>query len=304
MKRFSGYLQILGAAFAWGVSATAAKGLMNASLHPYFLAQMRVSISLLVLAGILGPLRPALLKVQLRHLWRFALLGIVGVAGANVTYYVAMKESTVAIGILLQYSAPLLVMGYAVIARSEKIDTMKVGATLLSVAGCFLALGGSDISAMHATPVAIIAGIASAFCFAFLTVFTRHSARGYEMITVTIYAVGFASLFWLVVRAPGGILPPGLDLRTWGALILLAFGSILIPYVLYFHGLRTLEPSRAMVCSTLEPVVAITSAALFLGEVLTPIQAVGALMVIVSIAALQLHGARRGSREETASHGA
>ena len=47
-------------------------------------------------------------------------------------------------------------------------------------------------------------------------------------------------------------------------------------------------PSRAIITSTMEPVVAIASAALVLGELLTSLQVVGAVLVLAAIVLLQV----------------
>ena len=286
MNRFRGYLMVLGAAASWGIAATGAKALLNQELHPFLLAQARVTISLGLLAGGLGITRPDLLRVKRHQLWRLALLGIVGMAGANVTYYITMRESTVATAILLQYAAPLLVMLYALISREERLTMSRVLPGLLAVGGCYFALGGWSATAVSAP--ALVMGILSAFCFGFLTVFTRHADQGLNTLTVTLYAIGFAALFWAVEMVVTARQIPPLTPGTWGALVLLAVVSILIPYLLFFAGLRRIGPTQAVVCATLEPIVAIGSAALFLGESLTPPQIAGAAVVIAAITGLQL----------------
>jgi drug/metabolite transporter (DMT)-like permease len=294
MTRSGGYLMVLGAAASWGVAATGAKALLNQDLHPFFLAQARVTISWSLLAAGLAITRPERLRVHPRCLWRLALLGIVGMAGANVTYYVTMRESSVATGILLQYAAPLLVMLYALISREERLTAARTIAGLLAVGGCYFALGGWSPAGVSA--FALVMGILSAFCFGFLTVFARHADRGLDTLTVTFYAIGFAALFWAVELAVTPRRIPSLSLATWGALVVLAVFSILIPYLLYFAGLKRIGPTQAIVCATLEPIVAIGSAAVFLGERLDPPQIAGATVVLAAITGLQL--ARGGPAEE------
>lgn len=292
MKRLPGYTEILGAATFWGLAATGAKALLNRDVDPFLLAQVRVTFSLVLLAAGLAVYRPALLRVRVKDLWRFALLGVVGVAGANVTYYITMKESNVATAILLQYAAPLLVTAYGLFSGGERVTGVKALAAVLSVAGCYLAVGTLGTGTI--TPLAVGSGVASAVCFGFLTVFTRHTAKGYDMVTVTLYAIGFASLFWAAARAAAGWPLPEVSMNMWLAFLGLAVTSILIPYLLFFHGLRHLEPSQAVISSTLEPVVAIGSAFVFLGEFLGPLQLLGAVVVIAAITILQISPSQSG----------
>jgi drug/metabolite transporter (DMT)-like permease len=64
--------------------------------------------------------------------------------------------------------------------------------------------------------------------------------------------------------------------------------SVLIPYFFYFTGLKFIQPSSAIITSTLEPVVAIISAWVIVEEKLSLIQLIGAIFVISAVALLQI----------------
>lgn len=284
---------ILGAAALWGISATAAKVLFAYQLDTLLVVQTRVTVSWVVLGIAVAVLRPAMLATGWNGLWKFALLGCIGVAGTNFTYYFTIKESTVATAILIQYTAPLLVMGYEMWRGKERISVAKISAAVLSLFGCYLAVGGYDAGALRITPLALVTGVCSTIGFAFMTIFTRYVLRSHNVWTMTFYSIGFASLFWLLVNPPWNI--PGQIPSTEVILPLLALAvvSLLIPHSLFFAGLRGVRPSRAIVTSTIEPVVAIGSAALVLGEYLQPLQIVGAIVVIGAVVVVQFHPEER-----------
>jgi drug/metabolite transporter (DMT)-like permease len=289
MTRFRGNVMILGAAVLWGVSATAAKALFTYNLDTILVVQARVSVSFLILLLVAAFWRRDILRVAWRDLWKFALLGCIGVAGTNFTYYYTIKESTVATAILIQYTAPLLVLGYEVWKGQERITVPKLVVAVLSLLGCFLAVGGYDAGVLKITPMALLTGIGSIIGFAFLTVFTRDVLRTQNVWSMTFYSIGFASLFWLLVNPPWNIAAQVTETDVILPLVFLAVFSLLIPHSLFFAGLRGVTPSRAIITSTLEPVVAISSAAFFLGEFLQPLQVLGAVVVIGAIVVLQFH---------------
>jgi drug/metabolite transporter (DMT)-like permease len=297
MKDLKGYIMIIVAAIFWGTSATAAKSFLNQQLDTVLLVQSRVTFTFLLMLGFYLVFKPQVLLVQTRDLWRLAMLGVIGVAGSNFTYYVTIKESTVATGILLQYTAPLLVMTYGAVTREETFTVAKLTAAVVSLLGCFLAVGGFDFTALKITPIGMVSGLGSIFCFAFLNIFTRHLLARYAVWTVLFYSIAAASAFWLVINPPWKILAESPSPVMWRGLLILAVVSVLIPHSLYFNGLRYVVASRAIITSTLEPVVAIVSAALVLGEYLGPLQIVGAVFVIVAILMLQI------SRETFTSDG-
>jgi drug/metabolite transporter (DMT)-like permease len=288
MKDLKGYFLIVGAAGLWGASATLAKFLLNQRFDTLLLAQTRVTFSSIILALYFIVSARAYFRVAQKDLWRFAMLGVFGWAGANFFYYFTIQESSVATAITIQYTAPLFVMAYEIWKKEERFTGVKVLAALLSLAGCFLAVTGLDLSTMRVTPLGLFTGIGSIFSFAFLTIFTRHLLTRYSALTVTFHGILFASIFWLAINPPWNVVAQGLSGDAWGALLILAVVSALIPNLLYSAGLRFLVPSRAVIASTLEPVIAIVTAAVFIGEMLSSVQAIGAALVILAIIILQL----------------
>jgi len=288
MKDLRGYFMIMGAAVFWGVSATAAKILLNQQVDTLLIVQCRVTFSSLLFLLAAWAFKREILRVRSGDLWQFALLGILGVAGANFTYYFAIKETTVATAILLQYTAPLAVMGYAAATGEESMSATKVFAAVLSLLGCFLAVGAYDPAALKITPLGLLSAGASMLSFAFLNIYTRRLLTRHNVWTTIFYSLVFASFFWLVLNPPWTILQAPPAAETWLGLFLLAIISVLIPHTLFFAGLQYIQPTRAIITSTLEPIVAITSAAVVLHEYLQPVQALGAILVMTAIVLLQV----------------
>jgi drug/metabolite transporter (DMT)-like permease len=287
MRSLRGYLFILGAALFWGVSATVARYLITTRFDTLLLVQMRITLSFLILFPFFLAFRPRLLRVAPRDLGDFALLGIVGAAGSNFTYYFTIQEANVATAILMQYLAPVLVLGWASVTREEKLTAVKAGAAAVSLAGCFLAISGGDVGAVRLGGVGLVSGVASAFCWAFTNVWLKRLVGRYDVWTCIVWAFGFASVFWFFITPPWTLVSAGYGGGVWGVLLLVAVISVLIPHSLYFNGVRHLSASRAIITATFEPVVAITTAALFVGEVPGPVQALGAALVLAAIALLQ-----------------
>jgi len=302
MNQLSGYLMVAAAALCWGLSATAAKALLNQSVGTVLLVQTRATVAAAVMAAFLALFKRALLRISARDLWKFCLLGIAGVAGSNFTYYFAIREGTVAIAIVLQYTAPLLVMAYAAWTREEKVTAVKVASALIAIAGCFLAVGGFGEGNARMSVIGLASGILSAFCFGFMTVYTRHLLERYSVWTVTCYSLVAAAAFWLVINPPWVVVAQSPDAPMWAALAGLAIVSVLIPHTLFFGGLRHVVASRAIIVSTLEPVIAIVSAALIIGEALTQLQLAGAAIVLAAVIGLQVRREPGGEELPEESH--
>ena len=238
MKELRGFFLILAAAFLWGVSATFAKFALTDRVGIVLIVQTRVSFSFLIMLGYFLLTNPSVLRIQTRDIWRFVFVGVIGVAGSNFMYYTAIKEATVATAILLQYTAPIMVMGFAVVMKEERLTIANAGGALLALAGCFLAVGSGSFALLQATAPGVMSGIASAVCFAYFTVSTKRLLHRYSVWTVTTYALGLASAFWFVLNPPWTIVPSAPSTPVWGGLVVLAVTSVLVPYSLYFGGLQ------------------------------------------------------------------
>lgn len=286
--RLSGYLNIFMAAMLWGSSATAAKFFFQHDISPLLVVESRVIIAAIVLTIFLLITRPQMLKVKLSDLKDFALLGVIGVAGSNYTYYAAIKETSVAIAILMQYTAPVLVALYMVATKQETVSRIKASAIVLSFAGCTIMLGvfNNDV---RITALGIFLGTLSSFCFAFFNIYAKIANKQYSAWTVLTYTVICASVFWVVLDGfvTTGISVSGINVLL--TLVVFSFTSALLPYIFYFKGLKRLRPSTAIVVSTLEPVVAIGTAFVFLGETLQWSQIAGGVFVIGAVILLEVY---------------
>lgn len=287
MKSLKGYLLIISATLFWGVSATTASFLFKQQIDVIILVQMRMTISCFVLVMFFSLFKRDVLRVPIRNLYPLALLGIIGGAGSNFTYYYTIKEINVATAILMQYMAPLLVLAYAAIAKEEELTLPKVTAGVASLSGCFFAVGGTEVSFASLSQLGLVTGILSAVCWAFANVWLRRLVQRYNVWTVLIYAFIFASIFWMFFNPPWEIITANYTSDMWVTFFGFAVISILIPHSLYFSGIRYLTASQAIITATFEPIVAIVSAFIIVGEILSPIQMGGAILVLIAIGLLQ-----------------
>ncbi len=266
------------------------------SIDPLILAQSRATISLLMLAPLLWFTRRRSLQVRGGHLAQFFLLGILGLAASNFFYYFAIEKTTVATAIVLQYVAPVWVLLYMLSRRLQHPTTQRVLGVVLAVAGCGIAVG--LVSAKSAFPwiglsgarfsvIGVLAAEGAAISFAFYNVYAQHLVQTYNRWTVLVYALLGAAAFWIVVNPPWKIAAQHYSGGQWLFLLVFSITSMLVPFSFYFAGLQYLDPTRAIVTACLEPVWAIFLTALLLGELVSPIQVVGIVLVLIATILVQ-----------------
>lgn len=287
MKELKGYLSISAAAVLWGFAATVAKFFFNRQYEPLILVQMRVSIAFVILFSYFIIKNPAILRFHLRDIPHVLIVGVLGVAGSNYFYYAAIKETNVSTAILVQYTAPIMVMLYAAVFQKEKLSAGKVTALVFSISGIFLAIGAYNPDIINANGYGILLALLAAVSFSIFNVSGKELTKKYSVWTGLIYFLGAATVFWIFINSPVQIVNAHYTYDDWGVFAVISVISILLPYSLYYFGLNHIQSSKAIIISTVEPVVAIISEWLFLGGSMGLIQVFGAVLVIAAIVILQ-----------------
>ncbi len=302
---------IAAATFLWGVSAALGRGvftgkfpLAGEALHPIepvILSQTRTSFSLLVLLPWLvarGGWRR--IHIPARDLIQCLILGMLGVAASNYFYYVAIQKTSVAIAIIIQYTAPVWVLLYVVARGQQRISTQKIAAVVVAITGIALTIGivgAKSLSFLHLDSWGLISALLASFSFAFYNVGGHSILTHYDRWRVLIWTLFSASIFWLVVNPPWKVLAAHYSGAQWGFLFIFSMISVLGSFSFYFLGLQYLEPTRAIIASCLEPVFSILLAAALLGEGVRPVQTLGIVLVLSAIVIVQLPGKGTKGRE-------
>jgi drug/metabolite transporter (DMT)-like permease len=285
----TGYLCAAGAAVLWASSGTAAKVLFRQGVTPLQLVQIRVTLACVVLALALGLFARGYLRIRARDIPYFLVLGGIGMAVVQFTYFLAISKIQVAAAILLEYMAPIFVALFAVCFWRERLTWPKELAVALAVGGCYLVVEGYNLQLLRLNRVGVIAGLISAVSFAGYTLLGERGMHRYPPWTVLFYSLLPATVTWHVLYRPFDYLVAGFTVSQWGWIAYIGLMGTVAAFGLYFVGISRLRSTRASLTATLEPVTAGLMAFLLLGEALRPPQIVGGALVIAAIALLQLH---------------
>lgn len=189
--------------------------------------------------------------------------------------------------ILLQYLAPFLVAICSYLFFKERMDRWKVLSIFLALVGCFFVLEAYSVSFFSLDRQGVIAGLLSAGFFSFYSLLGERLMRRYTPWTVLFYAFVFAALLFNIILPLKNIFLWRTEFRWWLTIVyIISFGTV-IPFGFYFIGVEHLRATRASIVATFEPISAGILSYTILGEVLTPWQIFGGLLVITAIIIIQ-----------------
>lgn len=294
-----GYLFIASATLCWAISATLGRAAFTGRLFgagqtlppidPLILAQSRTTISFLVLAPLLFALRGrAALRLPRIDFARAVLVGVIGVAGSNYFYYLAIQKTNVATAIILQYTAPVWVLVYMVARRLQRATAQRIVSCLLALVGIVLVINLVGGGGLKLDRIGVIAAMLASFAFAFYNVLGGSLVEHHDRWKILAYVLFATAVFWAIVNPPWRVFATHYSLQQWIFLFLFAITSILLPFSFYFAGLQHLDPTRAIVTSCLEPVFSIALAAVALGEILGAKQVIGMVLVLLATLLVQM----------------
>ncbi|GIX44286.1 MAG: membrane protein [Candidatus Sumerlaea sp.] len=278
-----GYLFIVIASFFWGISGIFAKHLFQGgSATPLLVSHTRVIVGWLSFLVYLSVCCPGKLRVSLTDLWRFALLGVIGVAGANFGLYFAISHMDAAVADVIQFTAPVMVAVWMVVRGFERMDLRRAFALLLSVIGVMCATGVLDRNP-KVTWLGFASAAGSAFAYAFLMIWGKHLSARYSQATMLHWAFFVTALFWCAWNSPAQLVSAVGNWPVAWQLAVLGLTSVTVPYACFFAGLRRIPASTAAIISTLEPVFMALLGWLILGERLALFQLLGIAFVVGAV---------------------
>ena len=301
----------LTSALSFGMSGPFAKALMDAGWSPTAAVIARLAGGAVVLAVFATLVRPQWPREALQHARTVVLYGLIPIAGAQLCYYNAVAHMSVGVALLLEYTAPVMVVGWIWATTRRRPSTGTLAGVALAVAGIMLVLNifGGETNSVDTTGV--IWGLTAAVCAVFyfmmsdrVTSSAESDADGAEggLAAITL-ATGGLVVGGAAVTALGvvGIMPltfttndvviAGVTAPWFVPLLVLGVVSTAIAYTLGIGGVARLRPSFASLVGLSEVLFAVLWAWLLIGEAMTPLQAIGGAVVLAGLTL-----ARQGDR--------
>ncbi len=280
---------VAAAGILWGTIGLQVKTLLNYQLSVQNIVLWRMVFAVLILFPFIFFTKREILKVDLRGITYFSLIGICSQLFFNVLYFSTIQKTTIATAVTLLYTAPIFIAVMARIFYKELFTPLKTVALLLCIGGCFFAATGASMETLKLNLPGVLMGLGAGFTFALLTIIAKAIINDYHQLTIIVYSIGFGLLFYLPFSHPLEIFQMGLPLKSWLLLCSISLISTAIAYGLFITGLSYgIEASRAGIISTLEVVVSVILSYLVFKEVLWGWKLVGILMVIFSVIIVQV----------------
>ncbi|WP_084201319.1 DMT family transporter [Geobacter pickeringii] len=244
---------------------------------------LRFLVAGVLMAALMGALR--LPWPRGRDLWILGGMGAVGYVGQAFCYFSALRYASAGLTALLLYLYPALVTLASAALGRQRLTPLKVAAVAASLGGIILTVSDG----LAGSPAGIAFGAGAAVIYTgYILVGERVSRRTGAIPAATVIMLAAAVVYGAAVAWEGARWPAGI--AGWGAVAAIALFSTVVAMVGFFAGMQRLGAADASTLSTLEPVVTLLLAALFLGESLGATEMAGAVLVLGAVVALARAG--------------
>jgi probable blue pigment (indigoidine) exporter len=250
---------------------------------------MLLSVRSLLAAGLLWSftfVRPQIANIDRHGLIHCAVAGVYN-GVSLLLFYTSLTFLDVSIATMLISIYPLFVLIFLAL-RGEPLTRPNLLRLVIALTGVYLLVGpGGQVSG-----IGISLMIVTTMIFALNANWIQWQLHGYPPLTITLYTLTVAALIVgcvygvrLVIQAQGlPVIPP----LGWGVILYTAIIATVIARLSLFTGIQLIGSGQAALLAPIETLLAITWAALFLGERLSRIQGIGAALIITSALLLPL----------------
>lgn len=247
----------------------------NLSLGSSQIVFMRTLIGGIFLTGLVL-CRGGFDKEALRAEGWTLLLGGAALGFNWIALFEAYRQLNVSLATLIYYMGPMLVLLLSPVLLGEKLTGRKIFAILIAAIG-LLCISGS-IAAEGTKPLGLVIAILSAAFYAALILVNKKIVRTGGMQTAAIeldVAFVFVAIYTLCTAGM-----PRITAQDWPFVAGIGLVNTALAYFLYFSGMQKLPGQSVALISYLDPVSALIFSAFLLREAMTPVEMIGAVLIL------------------------
>lgn len=194
----------------------------------------------------------------------------------------AYKNTTISNAIISYYMAPIFIVILCRIFYGERITLKKLVSIIGAMVGLILVLknDGGNPASQYNHIRGILFGLSAAVLYATIVTLNKHieDMSGFKVTRVQLFISTLVILS--IILFTGSFQVHTLGLGSLGLLLTVGIMHTGIAYLLYFDAIKHVEGQSIAVLSYIDPIIAIITSAIFLGEGMTGLQIFGGTLIL------------------------
>lgn len=276
------HLALLSVQFMFASLGIAGKIVLR-ELPPFAVIAFRAPAATVILLGACVVLRPSL-TLPLRDLGSVAVHAFFAITANQLLFMAGLQRSTATNAAVIGATIPVFTVGVAVLLRREAATSGKLLGLAVAFLGAMTVVGGARFDAGSRVLIGNFLMLLNSLSFSIYLVISKPLLQRYPTLPVITWTMLFGALGVLPFGA-GDLMAhaAGVSAGGWVGLVYIAVFPTVGTYFLNAYALRRAPSSVVAIYIYVQPVIAATMAALFLGERPTGFTALGAGLIAAGI---------------------
>jgi len=268
-------------AVIWGVNYSVVKAGL-AYLSPLVFNGTRVVLATVVLFTLAALVRDVPWPSGRQRI-QLLLIGLLGNGLYQLLFIFGLSRTRAGVAALIVAATPAWIAIISQIIGRERVTGVSlvgIGLQLLGVACVVGSTHAFDGEGGVMLGAALMAG--GSVCWALFTVLLQPHTQNAHPLHLSAVTMSSGALVIVSVALPEMLRLEwsAVPLAAWGSVAYAGIGALVVAYLLYYHGVRVLGPTRTSMYSNLQPVIALGVAWLMLHEQPSGWQLLGAAFIL------------------------
>lgn len=260
----------------------------NAGMSGPVMMQNRFFFAVLIMVPFLLIRDRSLFKISFKNLLKCAFLGMVVFWAQTTCFVSALATIPASTTALVLYGHPVLVTILSAAFLKMQVNKVVLFSLMAVTSGCCLVFYDAFLREVDGMGLAFAAGAMT--IFALYLILVQVLLKGIRPLTATFYVLIFTMIAFTLSGDLSALKSLTMEQLTISALLGLFPGVVGI--TLLYSAIEKIGSAYACIFSSVEPVVTLAGAALFLGEPIIWLQIGGAILIILGIVVPNLRARR------------
>ena len=273
-------LMLVSMALLWGVNFSVVKFGTDV-MSPLAFNGTRMALAAVALSAVAATMRGRWPSAELTS--RLLLLGVLGNGVYQYLFVEGIARTRAGNAALMLAATPAFVALIGRLLGVERIGWRGIAGIAVSVAGIGLIVASTAQGTASQTSVAgDLLVLGACLSWALYTVLLKPFTHEVDGVVLSAITMVGGTVPLLIVAAPA-LAAVGWGALTWpamGAIVYSGLGALVLAYLFWYRGVRTLGPTRTATYANLQPVIALLVAWLTLGETPTAFQVAGVVLIL------------------------
>lgn len=226
-------------------------------------------------------------KIEKTDIFLFVQLGIIGMVGYHVFFFLALKYTTAVNSSLIAATNPIITTILAFVFFKENIKPKNIISILVSFLGVILIITNGNLKLLAGFKFNIgdLLMIIAVVCWATYSVISKKALKKYKPMVVTSYSflVCVISLIPFVIIEKPWVYIPNTSIKGWISVLYMSIFASVIGYSIQQVSIKKIGASKTSLYINLVPVFSMILAYFILGESISSIKLVSAMLIISGV---------------------